>query len=560
MPGQTAINQLVNAANNVVYNTLPQYSAPPLLPDPDSAIITYRLMRQMYDSNNLYESLAAFLYGEGIWKEAIRELRCPANRIVEFYAAKLCPGEDLSHAFPVESVNGNADTLTPMLHIIWKNSNLMAKKQVYARWFSIYGDGFIKVVGRKAGPDPLTGEPKLPKVFFQFLEPETMTEIREDERGFLTYVRKDTPTLVRNPKGEWEPWTETEVWDLELGKEFIWVHEKDRSTPLDQLGTPTTIDIMAEHGIDFIPIVHTKFRDVGDIRGSGAFMHAFTKIVEADREATRLASLIFRHNDVVWALSANAITAGGVPLAPPVIDGMPQTAAYTDSSTVTMAGETMVRLPGNASLEALIPNIDYNASLNVLKDMMRELEQDLPEMRYSRIQEFSSDLSSWAIRILLSVAIDRCLEARQNFFQGLIRADMMALTIGSICGVEGISVSPDAFANGELEHFFTPIPVIPSNGLEDAQAEQAQAQSLLLLNQLGLPRSWCLEKYGIPPEKVKTLLTEWDSEKKQDMELAAASQFAGNNTQPNQQQPGAGAQTKQPVEAGTSNGRSNGTT
>ena len=71
----------------------------------------------------------------------------------------------------------------------------------------MYGDLFLKIPTRnnKAG--------KVERVWMQNLEPQTVTDMTSDERGYLTYIRLDTPQQRRDADGKLKPYTLTEVWE-----------------------------------------------------------------------------------------------------------------------------------------------------------------------------------------------------------------------------------------------------------------------------------------------------------------------------------------------------------
>jgi hypothetical protein len=129
-------------------------------------------------------------------------------------------------------------------------------------------------------------------------------------------------------------------------------------------------------------------------------------------------------------------------------------------------GATAVEMPdivylnGMASMESLIPNINYAAALDILNAMLNELEADLPELAFYRLRDSESFrvAQGRAVRLLLSDAVSRILEARGNAEAGLVRANQMALTIGADVGLFG---DIGTYENGDYDHHFTDRPVIP---------------------------------------------------------------------------------------------------
>lgn len=514
----TSLSRLFASASSV-YRGLPSPVVPAALPDPNSAVTTYRVMRALYDNNGLYEELMSTLRTQSIWTEARLPLRNPANRVAEFYAVKLWPGADLSEALPIVSDVANADSLKAAITAVWNWSNWAAQKQVAARWLAIYGDLFIQVVGRPPRQG-IANDP--PRVYFNLLEPETVTAIDTDERGFLTYLRLDVPKIRRVGDKE-EAYTRTEVWDKATGIQRAWEHTKGARADLTQLGAPVlNVGILAEYGIDFIPVVHAKFRDVGDQRGVSAYMHAFDKIMDVDRSATRLHQMLFRHNNVTWALHGHGKDVAGRPMPGPAVG---------DGSTITLGEERFLNLPGTSQLSPLVPNLNYEAQLHVLQDDLAELERDLPELAYYRLRDLGGDLSGRAVRMLLGDAIDRVQEARGNAEAALIRADQMALTIAGLLGA--FSGIPDigtlgTFEDGALEHHFDKRDVIPSNGLEDAQTEQAEVAAKIAKLELGVSKLQALIELGYDEVEAADMLAQSQAESQAGAEQFLTQMARGN--------------------------------
>jgi hypothetical protein len=439
----------------------------------------YKLLRAYYENNGLYGVIFDMAQRVGAEAQALKPLRNPANRAVEFYAAKLWPGT-LPDALPI--IAGKESIVAPIQQV-WKWSNWGTQKQVAARWFACYGDWFTKVVLRRGADTvsadtggPVSGEPR--SVYFQPIPAEHVTDLTADERGNLTYLRLDVPK-GRREKGEYTTYMHTEVWDKATQLYRTWEHKHGEDAALDQLGTPARQAAFSEFDIDFIPVVHAKFRDVGEPRGWGCFTHCADKIDEANRAATRLHQMLWRHNKALWALSANMQDQAGRPMPAPATPKSP------DDKVALNDSDDWVSLPGMATLQPLVPAINYDAALNILNAQIAEVEQDLPELAYYRLQE-SSDLSGVAIRTLLSAASDRLMEARGNAESALARLDAMALTIGQNAGLFAGIGDYDA---GDFEHSFQARDPFPM-----ALAEQAQ--TLMQFTTAGLPVTSALRMIG----------------------------------------------------------------
>lgn len=476
---------LLSRITQSVANVVPlRPSSPLILPSqqrPPAEM--YRALRAYYQQTGLYDALAVALFQQGTWREALKGLRNPAFRAVEFHVATLWPGT-LEEAFALES--DNAERIRPAIDQVWQWSNWAAKKQVSARQISLFGDVFLKVAATEDQA----------RVYFQSLEPEYVTDLELDERGYVTYLRLDVPKAARDEDGKITSTLHTEVWDKARGTFRLWETRKSPGEGLDRLGTPNSTKEIAEFGIDFVPIVHAPFRDVGEDRGVGCFTYALDKIDEANRQATRLHQMLFRNNRNTWALRANAMDASGRPLPPPQVNT--SGGSGTDVDTVDIGDETFLRLPGQAELVSLVPNLHYAEALAILQDMMGELEQDLPELAYYRVTE-RSDLSGRALRLMLAPALQRAAEARGNAQAALVRADAMALTMGANLGL--FADLGGTFADGAFDHTFAEREVLPVDPQDQAEVQRA--------------RGLAVQAYasaGVAVEQAVALVHEWDSD------------------------------------------------
>jgi hypothetical protein len=488
-----AINWLSGISSRFI-NPQPLYGARPAQgvmpigrPRTIQAVELYRILRAYYKSNALYDVLQDLLRRQGVWREGMKPLRNPTYRVVEFHAGHLWPGT-APGCLPIMADNSR---IVGPIQQVWQWSNWSGNKQVAARHLALYGDQFIKV--------SQTDDQQ--RVFFQVIEPEHVTDFDADERDFLTYVRFDVPMQRRNQDGSTTAYLHTEEWSKQNNRFRVWestaAYSTFEVTDVAQLGQPKTDMAIDQMGITFVPVVHAKFADIGEDRGMGAVVPALDKIDEANRQATRLAQLLFRNNNVTWALSAGGNDASGRPLPPPQIK---QTDGTTDDDgTLTLGDDRMLKLPGTTTLTSLVPNIRYEDALHILQDQMVELEQDMPELILYRISEMGSNLSGRAVRMMLAPAIARLEEARGNAENALVRADQMALTMGTNAGLwEDVGT----FENGDFDHGFEERDVLPNDELERAQAQQADGTALASYVSAGIPIEMAVQEvFGWTPER-----------------------------------------------------------
>jgi hypothetical protein len=435
-----------------------------------------RLLRTYYENNGLYDQLRLDLTHIGAERESLRPLRNPANRAVEFYAAKLWPG-DLD---ALEIKAEHAAIVTPIQQV-WLWSNWRARKQVAARWFALYGDLPIKVVQSIDRA----------RVYFQLVRPEYITDFSVDERDYFTAMRLDVP-ITRIIGGQERAHTRTEAWDKASDSYRVWEHDRPADTPLANLGAPIeTASMTADFGIDFVPFVMAKFRDIGDERGAGCFEHVLDKLDEANRLATRLHQMLFRHAGGMWALeNPTMFDSAGRPVPPARV-------TKNADDEVEVGSEKMLRLPGGYTLRSLVPEIQYEAALAILESHIQEMERDLPELAYYRLRE-QSELSGRAIRLLLTDLIDKALEARGNAVDALVRANQMALTIGKQAGIEGFG-GVGEYEAGDFTHTIGLPEIVPLSEIEQLETLEKKRDVL------SIPATILQQEAGYSDEEIAAI-------------------------------------------------------
>lgn len=459
----------------------------------------YSVLFAYYINNGLYDSLRSALTSTdaAIPADTLKALYNPTYRVVEFYASKLWPGP-LDRALPLMTDN---PVIEQPIRQIWQWSNWASEKQGAARSFATYGDLFLRVAGRREGNGAIQ------RVFIQNLDPRSVTEIRSDERGFLTYARLDVPQQ-RKVAGQVQDYVHTEEWDKETQTFRRWEHTQSAKTLIEQLPEPQETRPFAYFGgIDFIPIVWQPFRHIGDERGMAAITPGIDKIDEANLMATRLHQMLYRYNKPMFVAGSDGKDSAGRPLPAPKVGG--------DTGKLEMSDDPneddIIRLPGFAWLESMVPDISYNEALGILRDQMSELAEDLPEMVYASIQN-KDGLAAQTVHYMLDAAISKLLEARGNAEAALVRANQMALTIG-----QGAGLWRDLgdYNSGTLDHSFEPRPVLDV-------AEMERASTMATYVGADIPVSVAARRVGWSDSEVEELETAQRAEEQRAQEQAAA--------------------------------------
>lgn len=482
----------------------PTFEAPP---EDEVPLNLYRMQRAYYHSNGLYDQVQSAARALHLRVPAMMPLRNPANRVVEFYVPHIWP--------EAEEIESDNEALVEAIEKVWKWSNWDERGLYAARSFAMLGDLFIKVHGEaREGRDA--------RVFYQVIEPEEVTDFETDLRGYLTWILIEVEKVRRGDGGK-APRTywACEEWDKATQTHTTW----ETDSRGDNRRANVTTTPFSAYGIDFIPIGQAQFRDVGQKRGHGAFTHAIDKIDEANRSATRLHQMLYRHNDAIWALQSagrtglsgtvaapRIVSAGGLPGGPP-----------GDDDPVLIGGESVVRLPGGTELQSLVPNINYEQALAVLSAHMRELEYDLPEMGFYQLREQQGEVSGVALRLLMGPALEKAQEARRHGHALLERLDEMAITIGRALRIPEFLAVGGSYEDGDWEHGFDLREIIPMSSAEQAAVDMAVAQAAIEQQASGLSEKWTLRDRGFSDEEIEDM----EAEKAEDAEKAQARFNAG---------------------------------
>lgn len=455
----------------------------------------YHLLRGAYLTNGWYDELRAAGFrvdGNSPQIKAIRNVVAP---VVNFYGAKTFPE-------PLEIVTENERILEP-IRSIWQWSNWRQNRRTFARMLALYGEVYLRcVASRERG-----------RVHLEIVEPQYVTDFEDDERGYLTMIRLDTPQVEARADGSARHYTHTELWegvsdDEPRGRWRAWDNDGDASArAVRDLGTPAEDEPLSAFGIDWLPFTRTEFSTIGEKRGIGAVQLALEAIVEADLNATNLHATLFQDLEGAWVLKSTGTDVAGRPLPPPVVRAA---ASTTDAlgnvttgngrladGTVHVGKRSFWPLGGGQELESVIPQIDYAAALAILQDHDAHLERLMPALTYTKISELSGgDLSGRAIRYKLTAAIDQVAEARGNALAGLRQAHMQALTLGQIVGAVDRGIG--TYEGGDFAHEFADADILPTSGLEVAEEARTRAQAYQAAAGAGLPEALNLRlSYGM---------------------------------------------------------------
>lgn len=380
-------------------------------------------MYNAYYSNEVYGRLfngSRLLKFEKGHYPYIRGIYNPVSRLADLYVSKVYGGSiDFKNpqngAIPIDS---ESETLIKDIQKIWKWSNFNTNKSNFVRNGAVLGDSFIKVID----------DVERKRVYFQVLDPKKIQDAEFDEVGNVKTVIICYKMLWENKIIEFkEIITEDSFSTFKDNQPFAFYTNSNGNKVSEW-----------ENEYGFVPLVIVKHKNVGFNWGGNAFFTQLNKIDEINDEASLLNDQIRKAVDVMWYFSG----AGGKSV-------VEQSQESRRDSVKALYG------PKDSKPMAMVSDIAIDSALKNLLEMLNEIEKDMPELSLYKIRDHDR-LTAPGIKAAYSDAIDRILEARVNYDDGLIKANKMALSIGGMrsYGMSGIySIEDYTNDSDSLEHY-----------------------------------------------------------------------------------------------------------
>lgn len=462
----------------------------------DEPATLYSALRRLALNTNAYTDLAPLLRDYNLDGTAMAGLRNPTNAVAAFYRAVLWSGtiregaEDSALPLILPDDLTTADNLSSAVHRIWRESNLNRQKSLLAYDTALLGEQILKVVGE--------GEGATARAYLQVIQPDYMSDLDIDARGYLTYIRLDIPQLRRKADGTADPYTRTEVWDKRGNRYRVWEHTKPSGTGTDQLGTPI-LDMLMEqvYGADFVPFVQMAYEfSSASPRGVPVVLHALDKIIYLDALTTALHQRLTNHNIPDTVLQSNIFD--------PATGGPIQTPVPQDVGKVTLGSEDLIIVPSGWTLESTVAQLQYAEHLAVVQAHYQALKQgDLPELVWYDVSEAGNDLSGKALNYKLTPAKSKIDEARGNAEDALIRATQMALTVAQNLGMPGFEAATiGTFEANAFDFWIADRPILPLTESEEAEVATSRATETKTLVDAGASIAGAMEVAGYSTDQI----------------------------------------------------------
>lgn len=379
-----------------------------------------------------------------------RSIYNPSARLIDLYASFVYGGAlDMEHltggALPIITDN---DALIDALRQVYQWSRLAELKTLYVRDGAQHGDAPIKVID-----DPERG-----KVRLELLDPRKLRHVEFDAVGnvkaaVIEYEREDAldaAVFVPGANGlhplerTAQSYTYTEIIDhdptddalirfrtYKNGEPFAFTQDED-GEDVAEWSEP----------YGFVPLVIAGHKATTKHWHRNAFDSVIPGIDTANDAASLLLDQVRKSTNPIWAFIG--VSGGTLDLSVDKKDAVP-----------------FVKLPTGGDAKPLVFPLDITGALEHLRELLKEIERNAPELALQRIRESSGSLTAPGVRTAYSDAIGRIEEARGSYDGGLVRALQMAVTIGGYRGYDSFaSFGLDSYAAGDLDFYVKDRPVI----------------------------------------------------------------------------------------------------
>lgn len=449
------------ASDNLVrYGGLLEAGATPNLNQPDSAVprpaAEYAVRRAYWRNRQLYWQLHAW----GLVEHPYRTRYNPVPAVVAFYLAHTLAGQvevaPLDRAAVEQSSSQARDAaLLAAIGRVRERSNWMVFRHDLVEAAAVDRDVFIKAAERVDANGAVSG------VYLQRLPATAIRRCDVDERGYVQALRADIPRFDSVFGGRAREHTLVEIWDDE-GVRF---HEVEgyRTVRDEELPPAVGAQTFADLQYDFVPVVWARCAT------------PWWDVVDQIDELNRLAWRMSRLNRPLMVVQANATDSRGYPMPPPMVadnrDSSKERPAYEELGDGAAA---MMRLPGQATAAWSGAPVDFGAMQRQMDALQEHIEGSLPEYFVAaRLQ--AVQVAADTLEKIQAQAGHRVLEMRGTLEAALIRAQMMALTLGQVAGLEGFAPADiGTYDAGDFGHTFAERPVFEKT----AAAKAAEVREL----------------------------------------------------------------------------------
>lgn len=439
------------------------FSNSPTIPDDPRA--RYDLLRWFRD-NQAYRQLRGELsaFGNPSDFHKIRALENVCEQATSFHVMHVFPGT-LEEAFPVELEPD--DPLRVAAYRILRDGRFGIQKDYAVETTATCGDVFFQA--------RLADSAKA--VYPDVIDPDFVTEFEEDNRGNITYIRLDWDDLD-SETGE----VYTEIYSKEDDFYALWHHLKglggdvEDETPVE----PYPVK-MSSFGHDFVPFVRFPARQSFK-RGElckGVFEPHLELIVQQNRDLTVLSDRYFRHGKPTMQVRRGEAGQAAVDMQWDPAEDERFERERTERGEKRIkeeplgGDETVIRQPGLAYLEYLVPDINWTAGLDQIERHRQSLGRSMSEIRFFDGID-KGDPSALAITKHQDPSYRRAKALRANGEEAVLAVIKMCISIKQARGIYDASLG--SFDSGDFDRLvFKARPISPETAAEKALRRTAEA-------------------------------------------------------------------------------------
>jgi hypothetical protein len=435
----------------------------------------------------------------------IRSIRSPAYRIGEFWAGKVMPGaldpaagdgtaraSALPIIIPASTPPDKAEALRACIARIWRESVWQVMKSVWTRHGAVLGDVGLMVVD----------DPANRRVYFKSVHPRTIVELPRDDRGNVRgYSLQDMRPDPEAPvvPGQMAPLAAYQETATRVGSSVYYQTFRD-GVPYDWGGPggdgPPRTEWTEDYG--FVPFVFVPHRDMGLGWGWSELHPSLPRLHEVDDQASKLCDQVRKCVDARFLfagvrpedLAANRELAAG--------------AGYdADDEDDRDTIEDLYVPEPRAQAQPLVAPLDLAAAQANIQALLDGIDAQHPELLIDMVGPQASGESRRLAKEKVEAMVA---ERRPVYDDALVRAHMMAISIGAMRGYPGYEAfSAESYAAEELVHAIGDRPVFAVDELDRiavADARFAAAGKAVLI---GVPLAEAARLVGFPAEQVDAI-------------------------------------------------------
>lgn len=391
----------------------------------------------LYFANSIYDNLNTIGLDhkrfEGLYQYT-RGIYNPTRRLIEFWQSNLLlDGLTLT------------DGLDPVVYPAWdklmSDSSYSQNRTILALYGTLMGDAPIRVID----------DPDRRLVRLEFVNPHDVISL-QTRGSFVTAYELEIPYII----GDKRLTAVEKCRRLESGLvEF--------STFID--GKPAGLDGKpAVYTTDwgFVPMVWVQHINAGLPFGLSHLWGITPKLDGAADLISKVVDQVRKTVDPTW------FAAG---LSAPRETDQAQSKTGRNDNRIIYGGANSV----GVEFKPLTANLDLAASIEAYRELIREIEFDLPELTLDAMR-MSGTLSARALELIRSPIKQKVIDRRAGYLAGITRSAQMAMTIGGMAGYAGYEgINGDSYEAGRLELKTVEQGVFASSPYDQAEIKQAQS-------------------------------------------------------------------------------------